>query len=137
MVTQPTDEEIPSGPFKIDPADASGETEAAELFSTEEDRFKRRVNDQFEQDMAERKRYANAAFLLTATWMAFLIAVTFGQWIGPFWGKGLGQAEFITICTTTTTSIVGVWYLVGKYLFEDRGYDLNKMMGNEKGKKNL
>jgi hypothetical protein len=32
-------------------------------------------------------------------------------------GRGLEQAEFITVVTTTTGSVFGFWWLVGSYLF--------------------
>jgi hypothetical protein len=46
-----------------------------------------------------------------------LISISFVQLIAKFFGHGLDTAEFVAIVTTTTASIFGFWWLVGRYLF--------------------
>jgi hypothetical protein len=73
------------------------------------------------QDMGERKIFADRAFLITLVWVGFLILLPLGQVGISFWGKGLDDAQFITVVTTTTGSVFGFWYLVGRYLFPGNG----------------
>lgn len=124
------DDEAPSGPFEINPEETSGRKEAVETFS-QHARFKQNINRQFRQDMLERRRYAKKAFELTRCWTIFLIAISFAQLGFSIFDKGLNELEFVTLVTTTTGSVLGVWFLVGKYLFEDRGYDLNRMLDRD------
>jgi hypothetical protein len=69
------------------------------------------------QDMGERILFADRAFLLTLIWVGFLVILPLIQMVLSFWGKGLSDAEFITVVTTTTTAVFGFWFLVGQYLF--------------------
>lgn len=101
----------------------TGEEEEANLFD-------RGVNDPSDlnevilkervQDMSERIFYADRAFLVTLVWVVFLVALTFTQTAVSFWDKGLSDAQFITVVTTTTASVFGFWLLVGKYLHRDK-----------------
>lgn len=36
-------------------------------------------------------------------------------------GEGLDDPQFITVVTTTTASVFGFWFLVGRYLFPSNG----------------
>ncbi|MCP8894312.1 hypothetical protein KYK29_05170 [Shinella daejeonensis] len=78
-------------------------------------------NEQFQQDMQERKKYAEAAFRLTHLWVWFLIGSTAAQMVMSIFDVGLTENMFITLLTTTTISVLGVWALVGSYLFGRRG----------------
>jgi hypothetical protein len=101
----------------INPEETSGAAEKEELFGNPDHHAKVLSNQQFRQDMAERKKYADAAFKLTRLWVWFLIGSTAVQMFLSIWGMGLSEAMFITLLTTTTISVLGVWALVGSYLF--------------------
>lgn len=72
------------------------------------------------QDMGERKKFADRAFAITVLWVLFLIALPIVQMVFSFWGKGLTDAQFVTVVTTTTAAVFGFWMLVGRYLFPSR-----------------
>ena len=78
-------------------------------------------NDSDEQDMDERKRYADNAYGITQAWVGFIIVLTIMQFSLKPSGMGLGTTEFVTVITTTTASILGFWMLVGRYLFNPKG----------------
>ncbi len=50
-------------------------------------------------------------------WVTFLISVTIFQMLLRIFGTGLHDGEFIAVVTTTTASVFGFWWLVGRYLF--------------------
>lgn len=72
-----------------------------------------------QQDMGERILFADRAFLVTLVWVLFLVALTFLQMVFSIWGHGLSDSQFVTVVTTTTASVFGFWYLVGKYLHRE------------------
>jgi hypothetical protein len=73
------------------------------------------------QDMGERIIFADRAFLLALIWVVFLVILPVLQLIFSIWGKGLSDVQFSTVITTTTASVFGFWYLVGRYLFPNNG----------------
>lgn len=71
------------------------------------------------QDMDERKLYADRAFAITLVWVFFLVGITVAQFFkGVF---GLSDAQFVTVVTTTTASVFGFMFLVGRYLHRQNG----------------
>ena len=96
------------------------EAEETGFFRNQKDRREKIANDSDEQDMGERKRYADNAYGITQAWIGFLIVVTIAQFSLKPIGLGLSEAAFITVFTTTTASIFGFWVLVGRYLFQPR-----------------
>jgi hypothetical protein len=86
------------------------------------------------QDMSERITFADRAFLITLIWVIFLIVVVAAQMILSLWGKGLTNGQFITVVTTTTTSVFGFWYLVGQYLFPKYSNPRHAIHGPKSGK---
>lgn len=101
----------------------TGEEEEANLFDrgvTDPSDLNEVILKERVQDMSERIFYADRAFLVTLVWVVFLVALTFTQTAVSFWDKGLSDAQFITVVTTTTASVFGFWLLVGKYLHRDK-----------------
>lgn len=70
-----------------------------------------------EQVLKHRETFAENAYGYTQAWIGFLIVITIAQMIIKPLGFGLGQAEFITVFTTTTASVFGFALLVGNFLF--------------------
>lgn len=115
------DPEVESGEIiAINPEETSAAAEMEELFSGPEHHAKVLNNKQFQHDMEERKKYAEAAFKLTRLWVWFLIGSTAAQMVMSVFDVGLTENMFITLLTTTTISVLGVWALVGSYLFGKR-----------------
>lgn len=75
------------------------------------------LNESLEQDIAERRLYAQKAYDITQSWVGFLIVLTISQISLAPLGMKLSDATFIVVFTTTTASIFGFWILVGRYLF--------------------
>ena len=96
------------------------EEEYTETFSTERERRQRIINDSEEQNVGERKRYAEHAYGITQAWIGFLMVLTMAEFSLKSMGMGLGKAEFIAVFTTTTASVFGYWLLVGQYLFRSK-----------------
>lgn len=113
----PDEEESSDEIISIDPTELSPAAEREETFGGPEHHLKVLTNRQFQQDMKERKKYADAAFKLTRLWVWFLIGSTALQMLASIWGWGLSELMFVTLLTTTTVSVLGVWALVGSYLF--------------------
>ncbi len=115
------DPEVESGEIiAINPEETSAAAEKSEVFGGPEHDAKVLTNKQFAQDMDERKKYAEAAFNLTQLWVWFLIGSTAAQMVMSVFSLGLSEGMFITLLTTTTVSVLGVWALVGSYLFGRR-----------------
>lgn len=101
----------------------TGEEEEANLFNegvTDPSDLNEVILKERVQDMSERIFYADRAFLVTMVWVVFLVILTFAQMTVSFWDKGLSDAQFITVVTTTTASVFGFWLLVGNYLHRDK-----------------
>jgi hypothetical protein len=96
----------------------TGEDERQNIFESEQEKLRRLSNLSFEQDINERKRYARRSYKITKYWVWFLMAMSVAQLLTrSIWGRGLQTPEFITVITTTTGSVFGFWWLVGRYLF--------------------
>lgn len=90
------------------------EVEAEETFTDWKEKKQQLKNKHRQQNQDERIKYSKCAFRLSWIWMVILAVFILAQFC---FHKGLTQSEFITLLTTTTASIFGNWYLVGKYLF--------------------
>jgi hypothetical protein len=96
----------------------SGEAEREYFKSDEEKESDRLYNLSYQQDIQQRKKYAIRSYRITLIWVIFLISVSVSQLaLKGIAGRGLEQAEFITVVTTTTGSVFGFWWLVDSYLF--------------------
>jgi len=96
----------------------TGEAERQNFFKSEREKQRELLNLSLAQDIEERKRYARSAYKMTRIWVWFLIGISVLQLGARIWrGGGLETAEFIAVITTTTGSVFGFWWLVGRYLF--------------------
>jgi len=92
--------------------------EEQDAFVNESHRTHKITNDLRQQDMEQRREYAERAYSLTQTWVGFLIVVTLTQMTLTALEIGrLSASEFIAVITTTTATILGFWALVGRGLF--------------------
>ncbi len=96
------------------------EPEVADRANAEVDEEKRKKqldNDGLAQDMDERKLYAHRIFVLVCMWL-FLVSLVFVA-------DGNGNLHYsdsviITLLTTTTANVIGLFILVTKYLFNPK-----------------
>lgn len=101
-------------PLKLDDT-PTGKEEEKELFSREH-----LETLSFEQDIKERKKFADRAYTITKIWVGFLVLLTGLQFFLKKAQFVLSEIEFNVVFSTTTASVLAFWYLVGKYLFNTR-----------------
>lgn len=81
----------------------------------EDKRTKKIKNDGAEQDMGERKIYTHRIFILISFWLflvsLILIAVGNGN-------LHYSDTVLVTLLTTTTANVIGLFIFVAKYLFQ-------------------
>jgi len=97
------------------------EKEAKTEFSDPETHRRLLSNRQIEENIVERKKYGLYSSILAISWMIFIVIVVIAQFVARLYGAGLRPEEFIAVVTTTTASVFGFWYLVGRYLFPKEG----------------
>lgn len=78
-----------------------------------------------EQDIDERKKYANRIFVLVAIWLAVVVVVLVADgirwpWMARYVGFDLPEAVLMALITTTTGGVVGILLIVARYLFPQR-----------------
>ena len=120
MPSESTDELIGSISEPGDPPPDSPD----EISQLEEDYTARREQDarirQLEQNIAERKKYANRIFYLVCSWLCFVGALVLlngvQDWF-TFIPFHLSDAVLIALITTTTINVIGVFLFVVRYLF--------------------
>ncbi|WAC47650.1 hypothetical protein OVA03_13190 [Asticcacaulis sp. SL142] len=82
-------------------------------------------NDDFQNDIDEKKRFAKFAYFIGRAWVLALLAIIWLQAVkeppGDPWGFELDELTFKLVFGGLTTSIFGFAYLVGKYLFPSGG----------------
>lgn len=77
-------------------------------------------NMDYHGDIASKKSFKCFAYCVGGVWAALLVYVVFGQ--GYAGGFQLEKEEFIAIVSTTTASVFGFAYIVGRYLFGSKAY---------------
>jgi hypothetical protein len=76
-------------------------------------RFKDLVNNNFEQDMTLRRHFSYATFGLVAVWLIF---------VALFLSFSDRELEvLIAVVTGTTVKVIGLYYIVLRYLFPANG----------------
>ncbi len=96
------------GVIRVDPS-PTAEKEAEDFSNNPEINRKRLSNQQYEQDIAERKKYAQQAFLVTKLWSGALITIVLAQMGLSIGGWGLEKEVFITVIASTTAAMFGFW----------------------------
>jgi hypothetical protein len=87
------------------------------------------ANEDYRNDIDEKKRFARHAYKLNWVWVVFLMAITVLQATG-FQGFALAEWSFNIVFGGLTTAVFGFAYLVGKYLFPEGG--VSKRLSSEK-----
>jgi hypothetical protein len=70
-----------------------------------------------------RKGYATALFILMSVWLIFIGMVLVSSGTGIWCGRQfhLSDAVVVALITTTTINVLGLFYIVAKWLFPNRG----------------
>lgn len=106
--------------WDLDPS-AGGAAEA-ELFShptslTDPDIQRKALeNRDFHNDILQKEKFAGRAYFFSFIWVAFLILIVIFQAFNIF-NFELQVPEFVAVVTTTTASVFGFSFIVGRYLF--------------------
>lgn len=87
-----------------------------EIQIRQQDLEAKRIQNQIErQDMEQRKDYADRIFSMISIYLFFVLLILF---LDGFCTRfNLGDTVLVTLLGTTTSTILGVFYFVAKYLF--------------------
>ncbi|WP_156364327.1 MULTISPECIES: hypothetical protein [unclassified Sphingomonas] len=72
-------------------------------------------------DIRLKRHYFRLTHKITGRWACFIMAAVVAQMGLNAFGVGLSEASFIALITTTTATLLGFWYLIGRYLFPGAG----------------
>ena len=107
----------PSEPSKI--SEPYDKKEQADLERQEREQRKARKEAElkgFLQDIAERKKYAFYCFVLACLWLALVTTILLAQ--GFSWHAfKLSDSVLLALLGTTTVNVLGLFFVVTKYLF--------------------
>jgi hypothetical protein len=75
--------------------------------------------EEFAQNIRERKKYARSIFWVILGWMVFVAGIIIAcLWLFAVHKPILSDAVLITLLTTTTANVLGLFVLVVQYLFK-------------------
>ncbi len=73
-----------------------------------------------EQDIDERKKYANRVFWLICFWLAAVFLLLIAEGLGSILRFNLGERVTLAVIGSTTINVLGIFYIVAHYLFPNR-----------------
>lgn len=78
--------------------------------------------ESFTQDVRQRRTFAPKLYVLTCVWLAAVIVVILMQGFSEGWHHffRLSDPVLIALLGTTTVNVVGLFYVVAKYLFPEK-----------------
>lgn len=105
-----------------------GEDTSLEMDTLERDQLRvdieklRAELDSFKQDIRQRRTFAPKLYTLTCVWLVLVIAIVLLQGFseGRFHVFRLAEGVLIALLGTTTVNVVGLFYVVAKYLFPEK-----------------
>src|ERR1022692_193689 len=123
------EEKLSRGLGEVASADVNTEPDPNTL-KEKEDLEKVRYGAQTEgqkQDIQERKKYAQLFFYLSCAWLVAIVVIIMLQGFGAFWKTPFKLSDSIVLAMigSTTANVLGILYIVAKYLFPNRGSDDN------------
>ena len=94
-----------------------------ESATLQNERFRSETSGQ-KQNITERKKYAQLFFCLSCAWLVGITGILMLQGFGsrgkvPF---ELSDSIVLTMIGSTTVNVLGILYIVAKYLFPNRGW---------------
>ena len=78
-------------------------------------RKKQLANDGIMQDMGERKEYTHRIFVLICMWLILVSIILIASGNGNL---HYSDTVLVTLLTTTTANVIGLFVFVAKYLFQ-------------------
>lgn len=80
----------------------------------------------YQQDIIERKKYANRIFLFVVCWSVVVVIILLIQGFGvKFNFFNLSDKVLISLISATTINVLGVFVIVAKYLFPESSKQTN------------
>lgn len=78
--------------------------------------------DSLKQDIRQRKAFAPKLYVLTCVWLSLVLAILLLQGFseGRYHFFRLSEGVLIALLGTTTVNVVGLFYVVAKYLFPQK-----------------
>ena len=76
--------------------------------------------ESFRQDTTERKKYAGRIFWVCAGWVMSIFAILILNGFGSVIGFRLSDSVLLAAIGSTTANILGIFYIVARYLFPKR-----------------
>ncbi len=105
-------------PSDLEPGQEDISSELPPKLSDEDVRTQKLLNDQLEQDIKERERYAKNIFALISIWLIGLGFVI--VWQGnENNGFNLSETLMLSLVGGTTINVLGLFFVVLKYLFPE------------------
>jgi len=92
-------------------------TEEEQTFQAEAARARKLANDRHEQDIKQRKEYANKIFYLIVVWLVVLLIVLLLQGFGKTVSFSLSDSVLLAFIGGTTINVLGIFVIVAKYIF--------------------
>ena len=77
------------------------------------------ANDQFAQNIKERKALARTLLILTCTWLGIVIAIILMSGWKKHTDFFLSDNVLIALITTTTINVIALFKVVTEYIFPD------------------
>ena len=80
--------------------------------------------DSFTQDIRQRRTFAPKLYVLTCCWLGCVLAILLTQGVseGRLHFFHLNDGVLVALLGTTTVNVVGLFYVVAKYLFPEKSY---------------
>ncbi len=113
----------PRGMTNTPGEDTSLETQTLEREQLRVDIEKLRAElDSFKQDIGQRRTFAPKLYVLTCWWLGCVIVIVLTQGFseGRYHFFRLNDGVLIALLGTTTVNVVGLFYVVAKYLFPEK-----------------
>jgi hypothetical protein len=82
--------------------------------------------DSLKQDIAERKKYASCIFVLICAWIGMLFALLAAQGFDHWTQFSLSQPVILATIGSTTVDVLGLFYIVTRYLFHSSEHEQPK-----------
>jgi hypothetical protein len=98
---------------------------APERWQDPDVRRKLLANQDFANDIKEKRRFAKFAYRVSGAWVAFLMIIIWCQAVPDWFGFELPEWAFGLVVGSLTLSVFGFAFLVGKYLFPEGGAKRN------------
>lgn len=106
---------------RIEVSQTPSPIQEAKEFDAPAQQRERALLDNLRGDIRLKRHYFRLTHKITGRWACFIMVAVVAQYALNAFGRGLSEASFIALITTTTATLLGFWYLIGRYLFPGNG----------------